>query len=105
MMVLLMILSRVESPRSWSIGSNRENFHFATEIGWKIKDGKISHVVRNATYRGDSLKFWRSLDKVGNQDTWQMQQVFNCGKGQPNQVMRLGHGIPLCLFKNVEVGY
>ena len=95
----------VESPRSWSIGSNRENFHFATEIGWKIKDGKISHVVRNATYRGDSLKFWRSLDKVGNQDTWQMQQVFNCGKGQPNQVMRLGHGIPLCLFKNVEVGY
>lgn len=94
----------VESPRSWSIGSNRENFHFATQIGWKVKNGKKDHVVRNAQYRGDSLKFWRSLAFVGDQSTWQMQQVFNCGKGQPNQSMRLGHGIPLCLFQDVQVG-
>lgn len=94
----------VESPRSWSIGSNRENFHFACEIGWKIKDGKKSHIVRNPTYRGDSLKFWHSLDMVGDRSTWQLQQVFNCGKGQPNQIMHLAHGIPTCRFNNVEVG-
>jgi len=94
----------LESPRSWSIGSNRENFHFATEIAWKIKDGKIVHMVRNATYRGDSLPFWRSLDKVGDSSTWQLQQVFHCGKGQPNQVMRLAHGVPACRFSNVQVG-
>lgn len=95
----------VESPRSWSIGSNRENFHFASEIGWKIENGKVAHVVRNPTYRGNSLPFWRGLAKVGNQSTWQLQQVFNCGKGQPNQQMRLGHGVPICLFNRVEVGY
>lgn len=94
----------IESPSSWSIGSNRENFHFAAQIAWKIIDGKISHIVKNPTYSGDSMKFWKSLDKVGDESTWQMQQVFNCGKGQPNQVMRLGHGIPICLFKNVQVG-
>jgi len=94
----------LESPKSWSIGSNRENFHFATEIAWKVKDGKITHVVKDATYRGDSLKFWRSLDKLGDKSTWQVQQVFYCGKGQPNQIMRLGHGIPVCLFKDVQVG-
>jgi len=94
----------LESPKSWSIGSNRENFHFATEVGWKIKNGKITHAVRNATYRGDSIKFWHSLDKVGDQSTWQMQPTFNCGKGQPNQVMRLGHGIPICKFRDVKVG-
>lgn len=94
----------LESPKSWSIGSNRENFHFATEIGWKVIDGKISHVVRNPTYRGDSLNFWNSLSLVGNESTWQVQQVFNCGKGQPNQVMRLGHGVPVCLFKDVQIG-
>lgn len=94
----------LESPRSWSIGSNRENFHFATEIGWKVKNGKITHAVRNPTYRGDSLKFWHSLEKVGDESTWQLQQVFSCGKGQPNQVMRLGHGVPVCLFKDVKVG-
>ena len=94
----------VESPRSWSIGSNRENFHFACEIGWKITDGKISHIVRNPTYHGDSLKFWHSLSGVGDQSTWEMQQVYNCGKGQPNQIMRLGHGVPICKFENVNVG-
>jgi TldD protein len=94
----------MESPRSWSIGSNRENFHFATEVAWKIKDGKIVHMVRNATYRGDSLSFWGSLDMVGDQSTWELQPVFHCGKGQPNQVMRLAHGIPVCRFSNVQVG-
>lgn len=94
----------METARSWSIGSNRENFHFATEVAWKIKDGKITNMVRNATYRGDSIPFWHSLDKVGNESTWQLQQVFLCGKGQPNQVMHLGHGIPACRFKNVQVG-
>jgi TldD protein len=94
----------LETPRSWSIGSNRENFHFATEIAWKIKDGKIQNMVRNATYRGDSLAFWRSLDKVGDASTWQLQPVFQCGKGQPNQIMRLAHGVPACRFNAVEVG-
>lgn len=94
----------LETPKSWSIGSNRENFHFACEIGWKIKDGAISHVVRNPTYRGDSLKFWHSLDMVGDQSTWQLQQVFNCGKGQPNQIMHLAHGVPTCRFDSVQVG-
>ena len=94
----------MESPRSWSIGSNRENFHFATEVAWKIKDGKIQHMVRNATYSGDSLPFWRSLDKVGDNSTWELQPVFHCGKGQPNQIMRLAHGVPACRFSNVQVG-
>ena len=94
----------LESPRSWSIGSNRENFHFASEIAWKIKNGKITNMVRNATYCGDSLSFWLSLDKVGNQSTWQLQPVFHCGKGQPNQIMRLAHGVPACRFSNVQVG-
>ena len=94
----------MESPRSWSIGSNRENFHFATEIAWKITDGKITNMVRNATYKGDSLPFWHSLDMVGDQSTWELQPVFHCGKGQPNQVMRLAHGVPACRFSNVQVG-
>ena len=95
----------LESPKSWSIGSNRENFHFACEIGFKVIDGEITNTVRNSTYRGDSLPFWNSLDQVGSEETWQLQQVFYCGKGQPNQIMRLGHGVPECRFSNVEIGY
>lgn len=94
----------MDSPVSWSIGSNRENFHFACEIGWKIKNGKIEKIVKNPSYSGKTLEFWNCLAKVGNRETWRLCQVFNCGKGQPNQIMRLGHGVPVCLFKNVKVG-
>ena len=27
----------------------------------------------------------------------------NCGKGEPNQVIRVGHASPACLFGDVEV--
>ncbi|RME89973.1 MAG: TldD/PmbA family protein [Anaerolineae bacterium] len=94
----------LDGERSWSIGSNREQFHFAVEIGWLVEDGQISRVVKNATYKGDTLKFWNSLSAVGDESTWEVKFVDNCGKGQPNQVMQLGHGVPVCRFDNVRIG-
>jgi TldD protein len=94
----------MDGDRSWSIGSNREQFHFGTEIGWLVEDGEITEVVKNATYKGATLKFWNSLSAVGDESTWELQYVDNCGKGQPNQVMQLGHGIPVCRFDDVRIG-
>jgi TldD protein len=94
----------MDGERSWSIGSNREQFHFATEIGWLVEDGRIRQVVKNPTYKGDTLKFWNSLTAVGDASTWRLHYVDNCGKGQPNQIMQLGHGIPVCRFDNVRIG-
>jgi len=94
----------MDSERSWSIGSNREQFHVGTEIGWLVEDGKITKVVKNPTYKGATLKFWNSLSAVGDQSTWQVKYVDNCGKGQPNQIMQLGHGVPVCRFDNVRIG-
>lgn len=94
----------LDGDRSWSIGSNREQFHFATEIGWLVDDGKVGKVVKNSTYKGETLKFYNSLSAVGDKSTWKVQYVDNCGKGQPNQVMQLGHGIPVCRFDNVRIG-
>jgi len=94
----------MDGDRSWSIGSNREQFHFGTEIGWLVEDGEITEVVKNSTYKGATLKFWNSLSAVGDESTWELKYVDNCGKGQPNQVMQLGHGIPVCRFDNVRIG-
>ncbi len=94
----------LDGDRSWSIGSNREQFHFGTEIGWLVEDGQVSRVVKNATYKGDTLRFWNALSAVGDASTWQMVYVDNCGKGQPNQIMQLGHGIPVCRFDDVQIG-
>jgi len=94
----------LDGDRSWSIGSNREQFHFATEIGWLVDDGRITQIVKNPTYKGDTLKFWNSLSAVGDASTWELRFVDNCGKGQPNQVMQMGHGVPVCRFDNVTIG-
>lgn len=94
----------LDGDKSWSIGSNREQFHFACEIGWMVEDGQVSQVVKNATYKDDTLKFWNSLSAVGDPSTWEVAFVDNCGKGQPNQIMQLGHGVPVCRFDNVRIG-
>jgi TldD protein len=94
----------LDGDRSWSIGSNREQFHFGCEIGWLVEDGEVTDVVKNATYKDDTLHFWNALSAVGDASTWEVVYVANCGKGQPNQVMQLGHGIPICRFDNVRIG-
>ena len=94
----------LDGDKSWSIGSNREQFHFATDIGWLVQDGEVTGVVKNSTYKGETVKFYNSLSLVGDRSTWEVRSVDNCGKGQPNQVMQLGHGVPVCRFDNVTIG-
>lgn len=94
----------VDNPTSWSIGSNREHFHFGCEIAWEIKNGKKTRILRNPTYQGHTLEFYNSLSAVGDRSTWRVEQVNNCGKGEPNQVMQIGHGVPVIRFDNVITG-
>ncbi|HEX2948457.1 MAG TPA: TldD/PmbA family protein [Armatimonadota bacterium] len=94
----------LDVPTSWSIGSNREHFHFGCEIAWEVKHGKRTRILKNPTYHGHTLEFWNSLDMVGDARTWRLQQVANCGKGEPNQVMEVGHGVPVMRFHDVETG-
>lgn len=94
----------LDGDRSWSIGSNREQFHFGNEIGWLVEDGQVRDVVKNATYKADTVKFWNSLSAVGDASTVRLAWVDNCGKGQPNQVMQLGHSVPVCRFDDVRIG-
>lgn len=94
----------LDNPVSWSIGSNREHFHFGCEIAWEVKNGKRTRVLKNPTYHGHTLEFWGSLDKVGDESTWTLVQVANCGKGEPNQIMEVGHGVPVMRFRSVETG-
>ncbi|MFA5611782.1 MAG: TldD/PmbA family protein [Anaerolineaceae bacterium] len=94
----------LDGDKSWSIGSNREQFHFACDIGWLVEDGQKKQMVKNPTYRGETLPFYNSLTGVGDESTWHVHYVENCGKGAPNQIMQLGHGVPICRFDNVQVG-
>lgn len=89
--------------RSWSIDDSRNKFQFGCEIGWSIKDGEIQGMVKNPNYRGISSTFWRSLQAVGNEETFEVLSVPSCGKGEPNQAIQVGHASPACLFGNVDI--
>jgi predicted Zn-dependent protease len=88
---------------SWSIDDSRNKFQFGCEWGQLIENGQLTTVVKKPNYRGISATFWRSLKMVGNLSTFVVMGTPNCGKGEPNQVIRVGHASPACLFANVEV--
>jgi predicted Zn-dependent protease len=88
---------------SWSIDDARNKFQFGCEWGRLIEDGRLTTVVRNPCYRGVSATFWRSLAMVGDAASVQVLGTPFCGKGEPGQVIRVGHASPPCLFRDVEV--
>lgn len=94
----------LETNRSWSIDDRRLNFQFGTEIGWEIKNGKRTRIVKNPIYWGITPEFWNSCDAICDKNHWTLWGTPNCGKGQPCQTMGTGHGASPARFKNVQVG-
>jgi len=88
---------------SWSIDDSRNKFQFGCEWGQLIEDGRLTAVVKKPNYRGVSATFWRNLAMVGNLDSYEVLGTPFCGKGEPNQVIRVGHAAPACVFSDVEV--
>ena len=94
----------MDTNYSWSIDDLRKNFSFGVEAAREIKKGKIGRLYRNAMYTGITPVFWNSCDAVCNGRSWEPFGTPNCGKGQPGQVMYVGHAAPPARFRNVKVG-
>ncbi|MCQ4317983.1 TldD/PmbA family protein [Stutzerimonas zhaodongensis] len=93
----------MSNNRSWSIDDARNKFQFGCEWGQLIEDGELKTVVKNPNYRGISERFWRNLKGLGDASTFEMLGTPYCGKGEPNQVIRVGHATPACVFADIDV--
>jgi predicted Zn-dependent protease len=93
----------MKTNASWSIDDSRNKFQFGCEWGQRIRAGQLAEVVRNPNYRGISATFWRSLSMVGDASTMEVMGTPYCGKGEPNQAIRVGHASPACRFDGVDV--
>jgi TldD protein len=93
----------LQTTKSWSIDDLRLNFQFAVEYAREIKNGKLGRVFKNASYTGITPNFWKSVDAVGSEETFRMWGLLDCGKGDPMQVMHVGHGAPVVRVRNVKV--
>jgi predicted Zn-dependent protease len=93
----------METNRSWSIDDSRNKFQFGCELGRLIENGELKGLVRNPNYRGISATFWRNLAAVGDASTFEVWGTPYCGKGEPNQMIHVGHASPACVFREVEI--
>jgi len=94
----------MENNKSWSIDQKRLNFQFGCEIGWLVKNGKRTTMVKNPTYQGITPEFWNSCDAIADDTSWRLWGVANCGKGQPGQTAMMCHGNSPARFRKVKVG-
>lgn len=87
--------------RSWSIDDYRNKFQFGCEYAKLIENGRLTKTLKNPNYRGTTIDFWSKLKGL-SKNTEMYGSPF-CGKGEPNQVIRVGHQSPYALFSNIEV--
>ncbi|MEM8809696.1 MAG: TldD/PmbA family protein [Cyanobacteria bacterium P01_G01_bin.38] len=93
----------METNRSWSIDDRRHKFQFGCEYARLIENGRLTQTLKNPNYRSTTPQFWHSLAQVGDRNTWKVYGTPFCGKGEPNQLIRVGHAAPVCAFENIEV--
>ena len=94
----------METNSSWSIDDSRNKFQFGCECGRCIENGELAR-------RGQESELPRHLaptsgaasQRVGDADTLQVLGTPYCGKGEPSQVIRVGHASPACVFTDVDV--
>jgi TldD protein len=92
------------TDKSWSIDDLRLNFQFSCEIAWEIKNGKRTRVLRDPFYTGITPEMWRACDAVGGPIDWRLWGLTTCGKGDPMQLMQVGHGAPPARFRKATIG-
>jgi TldD protein len=93
----------MRSTTLWSVDQKRLNFQFGCEIGWIIKNGELTKVIRDPTYTALSYEFWRNLDATAKDD-WKLYGTPSCGKGKPGQLAHTGHGGATMRVKDVRIG-
>lgn len=93
----------MEANNSWSIDDYRNKFQFGCEYARLIENGVVTKTVKNPSYRGITVPFWNSLKAVGSAEENEIYGSPYCGKGEPSQIIRVGHSSPPCLFQNIEV--
>ena len=92
------------SPTSPSIDEKRLNYHIGAEIGWRIKNGRLTEMIKRPSYTGISYEIWRNCDAICGKENWDVWGIPNCGKGDPMQTIYVGHGTAPARFRNVKVG-
>ncbi|MGH2471337.1 MAG: TldD/PmbA family protein [Candidatus Limnocylindria bacterium] len=91
----------MEAPASYSLDDKRQNFHFSTQSARVIRNGQLEGYVRGVGFQSLTPDFWGRCDVVA--DDWELHGFLSCAKGEPLQLMRVGHGAAHARFRDVPI--
>ncbi|HEX4745211.1 MAG TPA: TldD/PmbA family protein [Candidatus Limnocylindria bacterium] len=87
----------LESPGSYSLDEKRQNFHFTAQVARVVRRGEVQGYVRGVGFQSLTPDFWGRCDGVA--DDWELHGFLTCAKGEPLQLMRVGHGAAHARFR------
>jgi TldD protein len=91
----------LRSPASYSLDDKRQNPHFSAQTAQTIRNGEIQGHVRGVAFQSLTPEFWGRCDAVA--DDWELHGFLTCAKGEPLQLMRVGHGAPHARFRDLPI--
>ena len=91
----------LEAPASYSLDDRRQNFHFSTQSARVIRNGVLEGYARGVSFQSLTPAFWGRCDGVA--DDWELHGFLSCAKGEPLQLMRVGHGAAHARFRDVPI--
>jgi len=94
----------IDGVGSFSIDQQRRNFQFGGDAFWRVKDGKITGMVKDLTYHSMTTDFWQQVDAIGSAADWEQCGTNICGKGEPMQIAQMTHGCVPVRVQNIQIG-
>ena len=85
----------------WNIDDRRFNQRYVGLEAYKIKDGELTHLIRNPVLEVTTVGLWSAIDAVG--EDLEFQAAY-CGKGDPMQGIPVWTGGPHIRLRGVRVG-
>ncbi|KPJ95781.1 MAG: hypothetical protein AMS18_02285 [Gemmatimonas sp. SG8_17] len=87
----------------YSIDQRQYNFQFGGHVCYEVRGGRITRMLKDVAYQGNTLEFWNSLDMLGGPRSYELCGTIGDTKGQPTQLNAASHGCPAARFHDCRV--
>jgi TldD protein len=94
----------IQGRGSFSIDQQRLDFQFGGDMFWRVRNGRVTALLKNVLYRSRTPVFWNACDAVCGPEDFRALGLPGCGKGQPMQRGMMTHFSSPARFRRITVG-
>jgi len=93
----------IDGSGSFSIDQQRYNSQYGGQVFWRIRNGRITGMLKDVAYQIRTPEFWNALDGIGGPSTYFLGGANGDAKGQPSQSNAISHGCPVTRHRGITV--